>query len=81
MASHTGGTPRTWREHRQVRAAAQLRRSAAQNELNHLQRQLGRDLRILRRHGETTAIVTRSRLAEIGLRGLIRLAARTPADR
>jgi hypothetical protein len=81
MASPAGGKPRTWQEHRQARAAAERRRSVAQSELNHLHRQLRRNLHMLRRDAETNAIVTRSRLAEIGVRGLIHLAARALAAR
>jgi hypothetical protein len=38
-----------------------------------LQRQAKRDLRAVRRRGETAAIVARSRLVELGVRGLHRL--------
>lgn len=64
-----------WRAHRATRASAEGRRSAAQRDFNRLQRQTKRDLRTVRRRGETAAIVARSRLAEIGVRGLRRLMA------
>lgn len=59
-----------WRAHRAARAAAEGRRSSAQREFNRLQRRARRDLRIVRRRGETAAIIARSRLAELGVRGL-----------
>lgn len=63
------------RAHRATRAAAERRRSTAQQEFNRLQRQTRRDLRGVRRRGETAAIVVRSRLAELGVRGIARLLA------
>jgi hypothetical protein len=62
-------------DRRAVRADAERRRSSAQREFNQLQRQAKRDLRTVRRRGETAAIVARSRLAELGVRGLSRLMA------
>lgn len=70
------GSPFNRREHRQVRAAAERRRSTAQRELNQLRRQIRGDLHTIRRQGETAAIVTRSKIAELGVRTLTRLAAR-----
>ena len=61
------------RAHRTARAAAERRRSSAQREFNQLQRQAKRDLRGVRRRGRTAAIIARSRLAELGVRGLSRL--------
>lgn len=71
-ASH--GIPRTRREHRQARAAAQ-------RELDQLQRQARRGLRALRQEGETAAIVAGSTLIELGVRGINRLAAGLRAGR
>jgi len=51
-----------WRAHRTLRAAAERRRSSAQREFHQYQRQAKRDLRTIRRQGETAAIVARSRL-------------------
>jgi len=70
-----GSAPHTRREHRQVRTAAEKRLAAAQRELQHLSRQFERDLRTVRRQGETTAIVARSNLAELAVQGITRLAA------
>lgn len=61
------------RAHRAARADAEGRRSSAQREFNRLQRQAKRNLRTVRRRGETAAIVARSRLVELGVRGLGRL--------
>ncbi|MFE2883556.1 FAD-dependent oxidoreductase [Streptomyces sp. NPDC059272] len=74
-------TPRTRREHRQVRTAAEKRFAAAQRELQDLSRQLQRDLRTVRRQGETKAIVARSNIAELAVQGITRLAAGLRADR
>ncbi len=60
--------PRTRREHRQAR-------TAAQRELDQLHRQARDRLRAGRREGETAAIVASSTLVEIGVRGITRLAA------
>jgi hypothetical protein len=78
----TDSAPHTRREHRQVRTAAEKRLAAAQRELQHLSRQFQRDLRTVRRQGETTAIVARSNLAEAAVQGITRLAAglRTSRD-
>jgi len=73
--------PRTRREHRQVRTAAARRLSTAQRELDQLQREIRRDLRTLHRHGETSALVARSELAELGVEAISRLAARLRAAR
>jgi 2-polyprenyl-6-methoxyphenol hydroxylase-like FAD-dependent oxidoreductase len=75
------GPPRTRREHRQVRSAAEQRLSSAQRELDQLQREIRRDLRTLHRHGETAAIEARAKLAELGVEGISRLAARLRAGR
>ncbi|WP_199827244.1 hypothetical protein [Streptomyces xylophagus] len=74
-SSEATGTLRTRREHRQARNASEQRLATAQRELHQLSRQVQRDLRSVRRHGETTAIVTRSNLAEIAVQGITRLAA------
>ncbi|WP_328833213.1 FAD-dependent oxidoreductase [Streptomyces sp. NBC_00252] len=74
-------TPRTRREHRQVRTAAEKRFAAAQRELQDLSRQFQRDLRTVRRQGETKAIVARSNLAELAVQGITRLAAGLRTDR
>ncbi|MER6211839.1 FAD-dependent oxidoreductase [Streptomyces sp. NPDC001642] len=74
-------TPRTRREHRQVRTAAEKRFAAAQRELQDLSRQFQRDLRAVRRQGETKAIVARSNLAELAVQGITRLAAGLRTDR
>jgi hypothetical protein len=79
--SESTGTPHTGREHRQVRSAAEQRLATAQRELHRLSRQVQRDLRSVRRHGETTAIVTRSNLAELAVQGITRLAAGLRTDR
>jgi 2-polyprenyl-6-methoxyphenol hydroxylase-like FAD-dependent oxidoreductase len=65
--------PLTRREHRQARTTAERRLSAAQRELHDLQREVQRDLRTLRRRGETAALVARSELAEVGMRSITRL--------
>ena len=62
-----------WRAYRAARADAEGRRASAQRGFNQLQRQAKRDLRAVRRRGETAAIVARSRLVELGVRGLHRL--------
>ena len=77
----TGSTPRTRREHRQVRTDAEKRLTAAQRELQLLSRQFQRDLRSVRRQGETTAIVARSNLAELAVQGITRLASGLRTDR
>ena len=59
--------PRTRREHRQARAAAQ-------RELDQRHRQAQDGLRAVRREGETAAILASSKLLEIGIRGINRLA-------
>ncbi|MDN3353585.1 FAD-dependent oxidoreductase [Actinomadura sp. DC4] len=66
-------SPVTRREHRQVRTTAERRLSTAQRELHELQREVQRDLRALRRRGETAALVARSELAEVGIRSITRL--------
>jgi 2-polyprenyl-6-methoxyphenol hydroxylase-like FAD-dependent oxidoreductase len=71
----SGNVPVTRREHRQARTAAERRLSSAQRELHELQREVQRDLRTLRRRGETAAHVARSELAEAGVRGITRLVA------
>ncbi|WP_329129708.1 FAD-dependent oxidoreductase [Streptomyces sp. NBC_01476] len=63
-----------WEDHR-VRASAERRRSGAQRELRELRRRIQRDLRAARRERETAAVVARSRLAELGVRGLTGLVA------
>jgi hypothetical protein len=68
-----GSAPLTRREHRQARTTAERRLSAAQRELHDLQREVQRDLRTLRRRGETAALVARSELAEVGMRSITRL--------
>ncbi|WP_327406093.1 FAD-dependent oxidoreductase [Streptomyces sp. NBC_01288] len=74
-------TPRTRREHRQVRSAAEKRLATAQRELQDLSRQFQRDLRTVRRQGETKAIVARSNLAELAVQGITRLAAGLRSER
>nr|WSY57075.1 hypothetical protein OG999_47690 [Streptomyces sp. NBC_00886] len=76
-----GSAPRTRRGHRQVRTAAEKRLATAQRELHHLSRQVQRDLRTVRRQGETTAIVARSNLADLAVQGITRLAAGLRTDR
>jgi 2-polyprenyl-6-methoxyphenol hydroxylase-like FAD-dependent oxidoreductase len=80
-SSDSTGTPRTRREHRQLRTAAEQRLATAQRELHQLSRQVQRDLRSVRRHGETTAIVARSNLAELAVQSITRLAADLRTDR
>jgi hypothetical protein len=79
--SDSTGTPRTRREHRQARTAAEQRLTTAQRELHRLSRQVQRDLRSVRRHGETTAIVARSDFAELAVRSINRLTANLRTDR
>lgn len=79
-SSEATGAPRTRREHRQARTAAEQRLATAQCELHPLSHQVQRDLRSVRRHGETTAVVTRSNLAEIAVQGITRLAATLRTD-
>ncbi|MEU5640014.1 FAD-dependent oxidoreductase [Streptomyces milbemycinicus] len=74
-SSDSTGTPRTRREHRQLRTAAEQRLATAQRELHQLSRQVQRDLRTVRRHGGTTAIVARSDFAELAVQSITRLAA------
>jgi hypothetical protein len=74
-------TPRTRREHRRVRSAAEQRLATAQRELHQLSRQVQRDLRSVRRHGETTAIVARSNFAELAVKSINRLTANLRTDR
>ncbi|KPI09205.1 Pentachlorophenol monooxygenase [Actinobacteria bacterium OK074] len=81
MVSSTGSTPRTRREHRQARTAAEKRLATAQRELHQLSRQVQRDLRSVRRHGETTAIVARSNFAELAVQSINRLTAGFRSDR
>jgi hypothetical protein len=73
-------TPRTRREHRRVRSAAEQRLATAQRELHQLSRQVQRDLRSVRRQGETTAIVARSNFAELAVQSITRLAANLRTD-
>jgi 2-polyprenyl-6-methoxyphenol hydroxylase-like FAD-dependent oxidoreductase len=80
-SSKDTSTPRTRREHRQVRTDAEQRLATAQRELHQLSRQVQRDLRTVRRHGETTAIVTRSNFAELAVQSITRLAANLRTDR
>ncbi|MER7643960.1 FAD-dependent oxidoreductase [Streptomyces sp. NPDC126522] len=81
MSESSTATPRTRREHRQVRTAAEKRFATAQRELQDLSRQFQRDLRTVRRQGETKAIVARSNLAELAVQGITRLAAGLRTDR
>ncbi|MEU9240335.1 FAD-dependent oxidoreductase [Streptomyces sp. NPDC048385] len=80
-SSDSTGTPRTRREHRQTRTAAEKRLASAQRELHQLARQVQRDLRSVRRHGETTAIVARSNFAELAVQSINRLTANLRTDR
>ncbi|MER5511944.1 FAD-dependent oxidoreductase [Streptomyces sp. NPDC002766] len=80
-SSDSTGTPRTRREHRQMRTAAEKRLATAQRELHQLSRQVQRDLRSVRRHGETTAIVARSNFAELAVQSINRLTANLRTDR
>jgi hypothetical protein len=80
-SSDNTGTPRTRREHRQARTAAEQRLATAQRELHQLSRQVQRDLRSVRRHGETTAIVARSNFAELAVKSINRLTANLRTDR
>jgi hypothetical protein len=80
-SSDSTGAPRTRREHRQVRTAAEQRLATAQRELHQLSRQVQRDLRSVRRHGETSAIVARSNFAELAVRSINRLTANLRTDR
>lgn len=80
-SSEGTGTPRTRREHRQARTAAEQRLAGAQRELHQLARQVQRDLRTVRRHGETTAVVARSNPAELAVQGIARLTAGLRSDR
>jgi hypothetical protein len=66
--------PRTRREHRRARAAAQ-------RELDQLHRQARRGLSAMRREDKTAAIVAGSTLVELGVRGINRLAAGLRAGR
>jgi 2-polyprenyl-6-methoxyphenol hydroxylase-like FAD-dependent oxidoreductase len=79
--SDSTGAPRTRREHRQIRTAAEQRLATAQRELHQLSRQVQRDLRTVRRHGETTAIVARSNFAELAVQSIARLTANLRTDR
>lgn len=72
-APRTDSGPRTIREHLLARYTAERRRATAQRKVNHLQRGVRRDLRGLRRTGKTTAIIARSRLAELGVLSLTAL--------
>jgi hypothetical protein len=74
------GAPRTRREHRRIRSAAEQRLATAQRELHQLSRQVQRDLRSVRRQGETTAIVARSNFAELAVQTITRLAANLRTD-
>jgi hypothetical protein len=80
-SSESTGAPRTRREHRQARTAAEQRLATAQRELHQLSRQVQRDLRSVRRHGETTAIVARSNFAELAVKSINRLTANLRTDR
>ncbi|MEV7975763.1 FAD-dependent oxidoreductase [Streptomyces sp. NPDC086519] len=80
-SSDSTRTPRTRREHRQTRTAAEKRLATAQRELHQLSRQVQRDLRSVRRHGETTAIVARSNFAELAVQSINRLTANFRTDR
>jgi hypothetical protein len=75
------GVPRTWRDHRRARAAAERRRSAAERELDQLRRSLRRELRGVRRRGGTAAVVARSALAELGVGAITRIASALRARR
>ena len=75
------GTPCTRREHRQARSVAEQRLATAQRELHQLSRQVQRDLRSVRRHGETAAIVARSNFAELAVKSINRLTANFRTDR
>ncbi|MFI6662577.1 FAD-dependent oxidoreductase [Streptomyces sp. NPDC050523] len=79
-SSGSTGTPRTRREHRQTRTAAEKRLATAQRELHRLSRQVQRDLRSVRRHGETAAIVARSNFAELAVQSINRLTANLRTD-
>ncbi|MER5521957.1 FAD-dependent oxidoreductase [Streptomyces sp. NPDC002763] len=79
-SSDSTGTPPTRREHRQMRTAAEKRLATAQRELHQLSRQVQRDLRSVRRHGETTAIVARSNFAELAVQSINRLTANLRTD-
>jgi hypothetical protein len=58
----------TAREHRRARAAAERHRAAAEREVRRLRRLARRELR-------TTAVVTRAKVAEAGVRGVAHLLA------
>ncbi|MCZ0998432.1 hypothetical protein O1M63_10170 [Streptomyces mirabilis] len=79
-APSPSAAPRTRREHRRVRSAAEQRLASAQRELHQLSRQVQRDLRSVRRQGETTAIVARSNFAELAVQSITRLAANLRTD-
>jgi hypothetical protein len=79
-ASSPSAVPRTRREHRRTRSAAEQRLATAQRELHQLSRQVQRDLRSVRRQGETTAIVARSNFAELAVQSITRLAANLRTD-
>ncbi|MGW7243383.1 FAD-dependent monooxygenase [Streptomyces sp. NPDC054804] len=80
-SSDSTGTPRTRREHRQMRTAAEKRLATAPRELHQLSRQVQRDLRSVRRHGETTVVVARSNFAELAVQSINRLTANLRIDR
>ncbi|MFC9633540.1 hypothetical protein ACFTY8_30840 [Streptomyces mirabilis] len=79
-APSPSAAPRTGREHRRVRSAAEQRLASAQRELHQLSRQVQRDLRSVRRQGETTATVARSNFAELVVQSITRLAANLRTD-
>jgi hypothetical protein len=79
-APSPSAVPRTRREHRRIRSAAEQRLATAQRELHQLSRQVQRDLRSVRRQGETTAIVARSNFAELAVQSITRLAANLRTD-
>ncbi|MCW2874211.1 FAD-dependent oxidoreductase [Actinacidiphila oryziradicis] len=80
-SSDSTTTPRTRREHLRARTAAERRLTTAQRELHQLSRQVQRDLRSVRRQGETTAIVARSNFVELAVQSITRLAANLRTDR
>ncbi len=79
-ATEPFSSPAPRREHRRVRSAAEQRLATAQRELHQLSRQVPRDLRSVRRQGETTAIVARSNFAELAVQSITRLAANLRTD-
>ncbi|MEV7085635.1 hypothetical protein AB0O07_07040 [Streptomyces sp. NPDC093085] len=77
----SSGLPRTRKQHRAIRSDAERRRSGARRDFDRLEREGRRELRGLRRLGETAVIVGRSRLAELGVRGIAHLAGRLRSQR